>query len=107
MLDGNLIFTLNKAGDVLARRDVIEDDIALRYAKERDASADEHGNACDNEALNVSGLKKPLNGDRTIHVNMPDAARIKLYSSVKFGISRAGNSSGLISPAETNCSPFP
>src|SRR5262245_40986211 len=78
LLTGNRIFTLNEAAGVVARRDVLESDIARCGAKERDSGADEHGNACDNESLNKSGLKKPLDSDPAIHVNMPDAASGKL-----------------------------
>src|SRR5262250_801093 len=78
LLAGNRILTLNEAAGVVARRDVLESDIARCGAKERDSGADEHGNACDNEALNKSGLKKPLDSDPAIHVNMPDAASGKL-----------------------------
>src|SRR5262245_42741418 len=57
---------------------MLELDIAMCGAEERDPLADEYGNACDNEALNEPGLKKPLNGNPAIHVNMPDAASGKL-----------------------------
>src|SRR5215475_6683203 len=78
LLNGNRILTLNEAAGVLARRDVLEGDIALCDAKERNTVADEYGNARDNEALNESGLKKPLNRNPAIHVNMPDVASGKL-----------------------------
>src|SRR5215813_7843803 len=78
LLTGNRIFTLNEAAGVVARRDVLENDITLCCAKERDPGADEHGNACDNESLNKSGLKKPLDSDPAIYVNMPDTANGKL-----------------------------
>src|SRR5262245_3117473 len=78
LLAGDRIFTLNEAAGVVARCDVLESDIARCGAKERDSGADEHGNACDNESLNKSGLKKPLDSDPAIHVNMPDAASGKL-----------------------------
>src|SRR5262245_32265573 len=78
LLAGNRIFTLNEAADVVTRRDVLENDIARCGAKERDSGADEHGKACDNESLDKSGLKKPLDSDPTIYVNMPDAASCNL-----------------------------
>src|SRR5262249_54557095 len=77
-LNSNRILTLNEAAGVLSRRDVLEGDIALCNTKERDPGADEHGNACDNEALNEPGLKESLNCDSAIHVNMPDATSGKL-----------------------------
>ena len=82
MLGGNRILTLDEAAGVLPRPDVPEDDVALYSAKERDPGTDEHGNACDNEALNEPGPEKPLNGDLAIHVNMPDAASVKLRDDV-------------------------
>src|SRR5262249_51183934 len=72
------IFTLNEAAGVVARRDVLESDITRCCAKERDPGADEHGTACDNESLNKSGLKKPLDSDPAVYVNMPDTASCKL-----------------------------
>src|SRR4030095_12432195 len=78
LLVGNRILTLNEAAGVVARRDVRESDIARCCSKERDSGADEHGNACDNESLNKSGLKKPLDSDPAIHVNMPDASSGKM-----------------------------
>src|SRR5262245_21475861 len=78
LLVGNRILTLNEPAGVVARCDVLESDIARCCAKERDPGADEHGNACDNESLNKSGLKKPLDSDPAIYVNMSDAASCKL-----------------------------
>ena len=51
-----------------------ENDVARYRAKERNPGADEHRNASDNEALDEPVLKKPLNRDPAIHVNVPDAA---------------------------------
>src|SRR5262249_52745469 len=78
LLAGDRIFTLNEAAGVVARRDVLESDIARCCAKERDSGPDEHGNACDNESLNKSGPKKPLDSDPAVYVNMPDAASFEL-----------------------------
>ena len=52
------ILTLDEAAGVLARRDVPEGDVALQSAEERDPGTDEHGNACDDEALNEPGLEE-------------------------------------------------
>src|SRR5262245_61700780 len=84
-LDDHLILTLNETAGVLARRDVLEGDIALCGAKERDPGADEYGNASDNKASNESGLKKPLDSDPTIYVNMSDAACGKLRHNLGRG----------------------
>jgi hypothetical protein len=73
-LGGNNILTLDEAAGVLVRRDVPEGDVSLYCAKERNPVTDEHGNACDQEALNEPGLKEPLNGDAAIHVDMPHTA---------------------------------
>src|SRR3989441_1785954 len=75
---GNHVLTLDEAAGVLARHDVLERDIALQRAKERDPGTDQHRNAGDNEALNQPSLKKPLNWDPAIHINMLDAAGGKL-----------------------------
>ena len=77
-LDDNLILTLDEAAGVLPRPDVLEDDVVRYSAKERNPSADEHRNASNNEALNEPSLKKALNSDPAIHVNVPDAASSKL-----------------------------
>jgi hypothetical protein len=73
-LDGNFVLALDEAAGKLARRDVLERDVALGGAKERNPGTDEHGNPGDYEALNESRLKKPLNSDPAIHVNMSDTA---------------------------------
>ena len=78
LLDGNLILALDEAAGVLPCPDVLEDDVARYRAKERNPGTDEDRNASDNEALNEPGLKKPLNGDSAIHINVPDAASRKL-----------------------------
>src|SRR5215510_6961961 len=77
LLASDRIFTLNEAACVVARCDVLESDIARCGAKERDSGTDEDGNACDNESLNKSGLKKPLDSDPAIHINMPDSTSAK------------------------------
>src|SRR4029453_14248821 len=77
-LDDNLVLALDEAAGVLPCSDVPENDVAPYRAKERNPGTDEHRNASDNEALNEPGLKKPLNGDPAIHVNVPDAASSKL-----------------------------
>src|ERR1035438_6238715 len=77
---GNHILTLDEAAGVLPRPDVSEDDVARYSAKERNTGADEHWNASDNEALNKPGLKKPLNSDPAVHVNVPNAASSKLQN---------------------------
>jgi hypothetical protein len=53
---------------------VREGDIVCDGAKERDPGTYEHGNARDDQPLNEPGLKKPLNGDSAIDVDVPDAA---------------------------------
>ncbi len=77
---GNHILTLDEAAGVLPRPDVYEDDVTRYGAKERNTGTDEHRNASDNEALNEPGLKKPLNRDPAIHVNVPNAASSKLQN---------------------------
>ena len=48
----NFILTLHQTARILARRNVLQNDIAVRFAKEWDPSTDQYGNACNNEALN-------------------------------------------------------
>ena len=54
LLNDNFVFTLNKPARVLARRNVLETDVARCGAKERDSGANEHGYARDDEALDES-----------------------------------------------------
>jgi hypothetical protein len=77
-LGGNHILTLDEAGGVLPRLDVPEEDVVGYSAKEWNPGTDEHRNASYYEALNEPGLKKPLNGDPAIHVDVLDASRSKL-----------------------------
>ena len=78
MLGGNDILALDEAAGILPRPDVPEDDVALYGTKERNTGTDQDRNASDNEALNEPGLKKPLNRDPTIDVNVPNASGGKL-----------------------------
>ena len=82
MLDGNQVFALNEAADVLACRHVLEGNIARPRTKEGNSGTDQHWDTGNNDALNETGLKKPLNGDPAIDVNVPDAARGKLRRDV-------------------------
>src|SRR4029434_7531982 len=72
-LDRHRILSAHEAAGIRTGHDVREGDIALDGAKERDPGSDEHGNACDDEPPDEPGLKKPLNGDPAIHVDVPDA----------------------------------
>src|SRR5205809_2293938 len=67
-----------KAAGILASRDMLQGDIAAKRAKQWDAGADEHRNTGDNEALNEASLQELLNSDPAIHIDMPDAAGLKL-----------------------------
>lgn len=53
-------------------------DVARCGPEERYSSADDHGYACDDGTLNQSYPKKPLDGDPAIHVDVVDAADVKL-----------------------------
>ncbi len=84
MSDDDHILALDEAAGVLARRDVPQGDVMRYCAKERDPGADEHWNACDNEALYKSGLEKPLNSDPAIHVDMPHTASSELRQDLSW-----------------------
>jgi hypothetical protein len=66
----NLVFALNQAAGVLARRDVLERNIARHRAKQRDSSADQHGHARHDQALNETCPQKSLDGNAAVDVNM-------------------------------------
>ena len=78
MRTSKMVLALNQATREVPSRDVTKPDIALEGAEERNSVSDEHRHACNDEALNEPGLEKSLNRDPAIHVNMPDAARVKL-----------------------------
>ena len=82
LLGGNKILTLDQAAGVVARRDVLKRDVPRHCTEERNAATDEHGNARDDETVNEPGLKKPLNRDPAIHVDMPDTPSCKLRHDV-------------------------
>src|SRR2546429_7002757 len=83
LLGGNNILALDEAARVLSRGDVLKRNITLNRTEQRDAATDEDGNACDDETLNEPGLKKLLNRDPAIHVNVSDAANCKLRHDVR------------------------
>ena len=72
------IFTLDEAAGVLARPDVFEDDVMRYCSKEQNASPDEYWNSSNDEALNQPSLKKSLNSDPAVNVNVSEAASLKL-----------------------------
>src|SRR5437773_12536388 len=82
LLGGNTILTLDQAAGVVARRDVLKSDVPRHCTEKRNAATDEHGNARDDETVNEPGLKKPLNRDPAIHVDMPDTPSCKLRHDV-------------------------
>src|SRR5581483_6034691 len=55
-----------------------EGDIARQWPKERDAGTNEHRNPSDDEPVNQAGLKKLLNGDPAVHVDVLDSAVLEL-----------------------------
>ena len=48
----NLIFALDEAAGVLARRNVLERNVAPHGTEERNSFADEHGDTCHDQTLN-------------------------------------------------------
>src|SRR6266496_5872681 len=82
LLGGNKILTLDQAAGVVARRHVLKRDVPRHCTEERNAATDEHGNARDDETVNEPGLKKSLNRDPAIHVDMPDTPSCKLRHDV-------------------------
>src|SRR6266480_3265742 len=84
LLGGNNILALDEAAGVMTRGDVLKRDVTFYCAEERDPTTDEDGNARDDEAVNEPGLKKPLNRDPAIHVNVSDAPSCKLHHDVRW-----------------------
>src|SRR5439155_26724146 len=82
LLGGNNILALDEAAGVMTRGDVLKRDVTFYCAEERDPTTDEDGNTRDDEAVNEPGLKKPLNRDPAIHVDMPDTPSCKLRHDV-------------------------
>src|SRR6185503_4357494 len=74
MLGGHHVFSLNEAARVLPRPNGRECNIVWNCPKERYSCTDEHWHARDDQSLNESFLKKPLNGHAPVHVNVLDAA---------------------------------
>src|SRR6266571_3010966 len=84
LLGGNNILALDEAAGVMTRGDMLKRDVTFYWAEERDPTTDEDGNARDDEAVNEPGLKKPLNRDPAIHVNVSDAPSCKLHHDVRW-----------------------
>src|SRR5215510_2246510 len=59
----DLVLRLDETAREGARRDVPQDDVPAEFAEERDAAADENGDAGDDEALDQAGLEKALDRD--------------------------------------------
>jgi hypothetical protein len=72
-----LILTLDEAAGILPCSDMVENQVARYPAKERNPGPNQHRNAGDDEALNEPILKKPLNGDSAIDVQVADATSRK------------------------------
>jgi len=72
-----MVLGLNQATRKVPGRDVTKPNVPLQAPEERNSVSDEHRHARDDESVNEPGLEKSLNGDSAIHVNMPDAARVK------------------------------
>lgn len=75
---GNSILTLNNAARKMAGGDMLEGNIPLERAKQRDARTDEHRNTGDDEPLYQAGLQKPLDREPAIDIDMLDAACLEL-----------------------------
>src|SRR5690349_19530085 len=74
----HFVFTLNEAASVLACIYVSEPDVPRRRSKKRDSGAYEHRDSRDDETLDETSPKKPLNGDSTIHVYVLDTSGLQL-----------------------------
>src|SRR5215471_1417240 len=62
----------------MTSRDVFKSNVAWQRTEKWNAVANEHWHTCDDEPLNEARPEKSLNGYATVHVNMPDAASVKL-----------------------------
>ena len=75
--EGDQILTLDQAAGILPRPDMLEYDIALKRAKERNARTNEHGHTGNDQALDEPGLKKALDRNATVDVRMLNAPGIE------------------------------
>jgi len=56
---------------------VFEQDIARQRPEERNAGADQHRNAGDDQAMDESGTEEPLDGQPAVDVEVLEAARLE------------------------------
>ena len=82
-LSGNFVFSLHQTTRIVTGHYVPEPNIVWQSSEKRNPLTNEHRNACDNESLNKSSSEKSLNSYSAIHVNMLDAASIKLRCNVR------------------------
>ena len=68
------VLALHQAALVLTRGHVREHDIGLQRAKEWNPRSNQHRHARDDDPLNEPRLKKPLNRNPAIDVDMLEAA---------------------------------
>jgi hypothetical protein len=64
----DVVFGLDQAALEVASGNMLEADVAREGAEERDSVPDEHGDARDDEPLDKSGGKEPLNGNPTVNI---------------------------------------
>lgn len=64
----DLVFTLDHAPGIGARRDVSEADVVRKGAEERNSIPNQYGQSTDDETVYQPGAQKFLNGDTPIHI---------------------------------------
>ena len=64
----DLVFTLDHAPGIGARRDVSEADVVRKGAEERNSIPDQYGQSTDDETVYQPGAQKFLNGDAPVHI---------------------------------------
>ena len=71
---GYEILSLDQTAGVVSGGDVLEHDVTRQRAEEGNTIADEHRNPGNDQALDETGPKKPLDGDPAVHVDVVDAS---------------------------------
>src|SRR6266700_8168432 len=74
-LRNDFIFRFDQAARILLRRYGSQSDIAGQFAEQRNPVSNEHRHSRDDQALNESSAEKVLDGDASVDVEMPRAAR--------------------------------
>lgn len=87
VLPFHYILALDEPARELPSADMGKSDVPWERAEERNAGADQYGNARDDQALNEAGSKEALDRDAAVNVDVFDATASKLRNNIR-GLSR-------------------